>query len=269
MAYLVSVVKRHFAKRTERLHQRLNYLGAAAKAFARARDNFWRDSRPNAMTWKVLVRAVLGARLDPSELYAAIRNAIDIATKSGAESPPARISATSLIFGRVIGEDDYFRRMFEPRAALPVTEKKRAAYIRWVLDRSLDEQRTILDRAPLGKYKMWSTFDQRSFFPFDGFLNDPTRIRASLGLDECTDPTDDDLLIFEYTLPAGTTPRIPTVCDAYAGPSWPAYFLPAPPTARHGFTDPWDGSGMKKCPEVVHDVITGRMLAAKVRRVRK
>jgi hypothetical protein len=267
VAWLRSILLRHFAAREKRFRERIRELSRYTPFGARVKRNFWADSRPTLTAWKIVVRQVLRVSSKGSTVHAAVRKGIEMAHHAGVRSPRARISSATLNFGRVIAKQQYFHSHFGAGSASAVPEDIQEAHLRRLLAATLDEQRGMLDRTDLGRFKMWSTFAGPPDSPFAGISEQASAFRAAFALDEHPDPARDELLIFEYTLPVGTEPRIPTVIDAYAGPTWPAYFLPARPGAAHGYTDPWSGSGMDPRPEVVHEVITGRTLAARVRKV--
>jgi hypothetical protein len=112
----------------------------------------------------------------------------------------------------------------------------------------------------LGRYVMWATFDPSGMKrPFEHFPADADQIRALLGLS----PNEKglSLLLLEYSLPMMTTPRFPTLADAYAGTSWPYYFRPAPPGAAHGLTMPWEET-LPPQPETVHEIVRGAQVTA-------
>jgi hypothetical protein len=61
----------------------------------------------------------------------------------------------------------------------------------------------------------------------------------------------DSLILFEYVLPKGVTPRFPTFCDAYASEFWTTNFRPALTGATYGFTVPINDK-YRPVPKVVH-----------------
>ena len=107
---------------------------------------------------------------------------------------------------------------------------------------------------PLGQYLSWSTFHRRhrkGGGPVQCLRGKGRRnVRRLLGLD----PEDDGvLLLFEYSLPDGISPRFPTVAEAYAGSKWNHWFRPSPLDEPYGLTLPWGGRGGGR-PEAVHEV---------------
>lgn len=117
---------------------------------------------------------------------------------------------------------------------------------------------------------MWATFDyddSTSSFgpdPFAGMSPDADDIRAHLGLS--ANDAGKDLLLFVYNLPAGVTPRFPTIAEAYAGDDWSYYFRPARGAERWGYTMTWNLSpSPAPRPEVVHEPVTGDNLVENVR----
>jgi hypothetical protein len=109
----------------------------------------------------------------------------------------------------------------------------------------------------LGQYLMWSTFDPSGNQPFADRTINPRDLVCSLGLEPILGP----VLLLEYFLPTSTLPRVPTVCDAYAGKLWPRYFLRAGPTASVGATLAANcRKGTKSRPEVVHAVVEAKNL---------
>ncbi len=267
MAYLRSILRRHFAASEKRFRSRLQKLAVHSLFGPRVKKNFLADPRPSVTAWKLVIREMLRAASRGSAVHEAVRKGIERAQGAGAQSPKARIPIAALTFGRVIAKQQYFHIRFGARSTGAIPEYMQEAHLRQLLDSTFDEQRNMLHRTDLGRFKMWSTFAPVSRDPFDGIPEQATSFRAAFGLDEHPNPAADEMLVLQYSLPSGIEARIPTVCDAYAGPSWPAYFLPARPRAAHGFTDTWIGSGMRPRPEVVHEVITGSTLAAKVRKV--
>src|SRR5262249_46148874 len=132
-------------------------------------------------------------------------------------------------------------------------------------------QRVVVARwrnMPLGRYLMWSTFslESNSGRPFDGMPNSADVVRGLLGLDH--NERGLPLLLFEYTLPMSVTLRFPTVAEAYAGDSFPYFFRPAPAGAPHGLIMSWpEYQDQSPRPEVVHEVISGGLLAAPLKEV--
>jgi hypothetical protein len=268
MAYLKSVVQRSLRVRRSAFGERMKALIGHSKSSKRAVSNLWRDARPTATAWRMIIRATLGASVDAAAIRQAVQTAIQRAFAAGLNSPPASIPSPNAVLGRVIEEQDYIHRRFVVKSTtVPSSPGAQKALFRKVLTMTLNEQRDYLERSPLGGMKMWSTFDTKGKGPFGGIPLDSSRLRAAFGLDEALDPSADVLLTFEYTLPAGVVPRIPTVFDAYAAEPWPAYFLPSLPPKKHGYTDPWQGFGLRPRPEVVHETIHGDCLHEKINRV--
>jgi hypothetical protein len=117
---------------------------------------------------------------------------------------------------------------------------------------------------------MWATFDYEagtSTFgpdPFAGIRPEADAVRAHLGLS--TNDAGKDLLLFVYTLPAGVTPRFPTIAEAYAGDDWSYYFRPARDGERWGYTMTWNVTpSPTPRPELVHEPVTGDNLVEKIR----
>jgi hypothetical protein len=271
MAYLKSVVQRLLKarQRTLEFRKRMDMLVGHSKSSTRAVANLWRDARPTATAWKIVVRATLGARVDAAAIRRALQTGIQAAFARGLLSPRATIPSQDAVLGRVIDEQDYIHRRFVAKSTtMPGSRAAQTALFRRLFAMTLDEQLDYLERSPLGGYKMWSTFDVRGRSPFHGIPLDPNQLRAAFGLDEAIDPAIDVLLTFAYTLPMGLVPRIPTVFDAYAAEPWPSYFLPSRPPKKHGTTEPWKGMGLRPRPEVVHATIYGNCIKERVNRVK-
>jgi hypothetical protein len=111
---------------------------------------------------------------------------------------------------------------------------------------------------PLGRYAMWSTFDESGARPFHD-TRSASDLLELLGLDPHHDG--DLLLVFEYKLPAAVVSRVPSFCDAYVG-SWNAWFRVSPHEAPFGRTRPVGEREARGVPEVIHEVVTASVLEA-------
>jgi hypothetical protein len=139
----------------------------------------------------------------------------------------------------------------------------------------------ILDNLPLGKYIMWSTFDEvhRGADPFDPQPGKFLELVAVLGLDpvllglsdEDGNPipggTRPNCVLLSYNLPTGVSPHIPTIVEAYAGSGRMNYYFrvtdyevsyPRPPQTLPSPR----GMHLRGRPEVVHSVISALNISA-------
>jgi hypothetical protein len=117
----------------------------------------------------------------------------------------------------------------------------------------------------LAPYAMWATFSEAdpSGDPFTALPDHARGIRMRLGLDA---NDHGDMVLLDYSLPAGTEPLYPTIADAYAGQLWPAQFRPARDSDTCGRTMPLpDDPDARPQPEVIHRRITGATLEAPIR----
>lgn len=139
-----------------------------------------------------------------------------------------------------------------------------------ILKKDLDEQKAKLSTVPLKDHQMWATFDRDdpTHNPLRGLPNSVRGIRACLGLSQARKR--DPLVILRYRLPSGVEPRFPTVATACAASPWGEYWAPADPGEPHGWTQPWpEHPHAHRCPEVVHEPVTGAALALKMKMVKK
>lgn len=110
---------------------------------------------------------------------------------------------------------------------------------------------------PLGRYIIWSTYctdpdpDRSPFYP----CVEPINLPIELGL-RPVDLTKQAYFVFQYSLPSSTTPRRPTIADAYAGGFGPFRFRPLGRT-HPGTMLTGDEVGR---PECVHEVVTAKSL---------
>lgn len=127
---------------------------------------------------------------------------------------------------------------------------------------SAADARRVLRSIPLGRYNlMWSTYceerdDDDPFFerPVEALLIDDLGLEFRSG---------QEFLLLIYTLPPALDRFLPTVSDAYGG----GFFFPF--RTNQGRTHPIRYMrALKGRPEIVHEAVKGRNLAAAVERIR-
>lgn len=165
------------------------------------------------------------------------------------------------ILGRIVSFERFCELMVESWDHLDIDEAKE--YLRRIImnlppDQLPDEWKNT----EIGKHIMWSTFDENGGLPFGNPRPDVAFILCSLGLAIERGP----FILFEYKLPIGIKPHVPTFCDAYAGDFWTAFFRTSPPGSSWGYTMPTEiDEEQKPLPEVVHVVIKAENLVDSLR----
>lgn len=167
--------------------------------------------------------------------------------------------------GRATTLPDYARLLSEsPSVAL--TQAQADALIRKVTLAGIavnSRDWRILQKARLGRYVIWATFNEadNSKSPFELLPRTTDAIRTALGLGECSET--ETLVLLTYGVSTGTGSSLelfrPTVAEA-AKFGW---FCPHPNAAApYGRTRPLppNTSGLLAMPEVVHREITGDTL---------
>jgi len=118
---------------------------------------------------------------------------------------------------------------------------------------------------PLGRFLMWSTFDQDRAGG-DPFVGTPRTATGTCGLLGLPKRFKQPLLLFTYQIPKSITPKVPTIADAYAGEDWNYYFQVTPSRLDGtpppwGLTVPWyEYRHWPPKPELVHEPVEGRYL---------
>jgi hypothetical protein len=175
------------------------------------------------------------------------------------------------VLGRAVEEASYVALVNETHAGLGVDRSMAEALVNRavVLGDALDaESARMLQRAQLGRYVIWATFDldhpDRS--PFHGYPDDRWYIANTLGLGGAGGAwRPSSLILVSYRRPSSLRVHRPTIGDA-ADYAW--YRPHADASSPHGMTAPVDatappGAGM---PEVVHEAIDGATLIFPLRR---
>jgi hypothetical protein len=241
--------------------QKLDELSRYSGLGRQAVDNLYSEPRLPNDAWSDVIKAVLPAVLDASEISKAVCASLSGYTLKG----PQIALHSSMIFGRAVSTSRFCDLLVaQGRCASMDTAYRTVRFLIGVPTHTL---KLYLGSVDLGKYLLWSTFKPGSTRadPFSGMPLTAQAIRGLLGLSR-----DDNgpLLLFRYELPGGTVPRFPTVAEAYAGGGLSYFFRPAPPGAQYGTTMPWPEYALDAPrPEVVHEVISGANLAVELAEV--
>ena len=182
------------------------------------------------------------------------------------KGPPAEIKHATVL-GRVVARQQladlfYLGQHFgSPEDALD--------HIAKMENRTLERIHRAWGDFDLGRFVMWSTFDETGGLPFERLPQSADHLRAKLGLDP--DERGRPLLLLQYTLPSPEAAYLPTIAEAYAGDTWHRYFKPVEPAQiplGYGMTSPWPEFGGTGLPEVVHAPVKGRHLHAVLEEIR-
>lgn len=159
--------------------------------------------------------------------------------------------------GRVIPLTSFAQLLVETHHHTDLAEARAA--IRAMFETQPDDYPVDWLKYPLGRYAMWSTFEEAGGRPFGGEPRSATELLRLLGLDPLHGR--DLLLVFEYQLPAGVVSRVPSFFDAYVG-GWNAWFRASAHEAAFGRTRPVGVREARGAPEVIHDIIPASALEA-------
>ena len=247
----------------ERLELILASFASSSGLCFRARANLDSESRLPLAAWESLFHVLLGKR---GEDIGTIQKALMDGLRPWILHGPPLTTFKPEYLGRAVSLD-YFCRLLVDGGYFGSAENAKRS-IRSVLLKPKEIAAERWKNYPLGKYLMWSTFatggNQQD--PFAGMPSSAEGIRGVMGLDP--NERNKPLLLIIYTLPVGVAPLFPTVAEAYAGVQWNYFFTPAPIAAHHGLTLPWpEYEHFEPRPEVVHKVISGKRVAAPIKRV--
>lgn len=241
---------------------RLADLALQSALTARGVDNLYLEHRLDQEAWKLLIAELLTAKDSRSDLAAAISKVLRGWILKGPEV--ALVVSGTMIYGRAISLDRFCALLIKQGHFASVKTARRR--LRRLLSETLTQMVTDCTRFKLGQYLMWGTFSSANpaSDPFAGMPPSADAVRALLGLER--NEKGQPLLLMQYTLPEGVAGRFPTVAEAYAGEGWSYFFRPSPTGSSSGLTLPWpEYQDENPRPEVVHDVIGGEQLAARLR----
>lgn len=172
---------------------------------------------------------------------------------------PLPVDRTPEIVGRALGLGDY-ARMISASSAL--TEGQAKDLLRQVMLAGRNPPRRlarVLQRAPVGRYVVWATFDPQwpNEHPYGGIARTTKFVRTAFGLGHCR-PTDLLALIAYRARSQGLELRRPTVADAESH----AWYRPCERHDLHGWTEPLppNPGRLPRQPEVVHAELSGEGL---------
>jgi hypothetical protein len=247
----------------ERLVKVLARFASSSGLCFRARTNLDSESRLPLAAWACLFDGLLDKPDGDVEM---IQKAITDALRPWVLNGPPLSAVKPEFFGRAISLDYLCRLLVDAGHFGSVESAKRN--VRNVLSKPETITARRWRNYPLGKYLMWSTFSVEAdpTDPFQGMPHSAEAIRGILGLDP--NERNKPLLLIIYKLPTSVVALFPTIAEAYAGSQWNYFFTPAPTSAICGLTLPWPKyAHFAPRPEVVHEVIQGRQIAAAIKRV--
>src|SRR5271157_1058437 len=242
-----------------KLDARLDTLANISEMYQRFAANLFAENSLTDNDWRELVEILLNDNLSIGKTTFLIRNFCRNDRKL--KGKDAKV-LNDIIYGRLVSFDVFCQLLIKLKYYSTLEEAK--AYVRYQIGLDLGLMDEIRKSQQLGIYIMWSTFDPKGDDPFGDPMPDVEELISSLGLERVTSP----YLLFEYKLPPNVGPKIPTICDSYAGKSWSRYFYRVGENAPYGMTTPTDTSLAKEGrPEVVHEVIKAENLVSPLRRV--
>jgi hypothetical protein len=243
--------------RSARIRGALFQVTLASPVGDRMYHNLLLEPHRSASDWNELITKLSEISGDIIETLKVVRDFCggNPAPKRIGTGPQAKISST--VFGRVIPFESFCAILLKEGYHVEMAQAR--ATVRAMLRRALDRFPEDWKRYPLGMYLMWSTFRPNEPDPFPETTTGGDLLSA-LGIERTS--ASGTILAFRYTLPTSIVPRVPTFCDAYAGPVWNPYFRVPPFGAEHGRVRPVGLHERRGAGEVVHEVITASLLAA-------
>lgn len=179
--------------------------------------------------------------------------------KSQLVGAPLPDDRTPEIVGRALNLGDY-ARMISASSALTEGQAKELLHEVILAGRNPPRRLArVLQRAPVGRYVVWATFDPQwpDEHPYGRMMRTTHFVRTAFGLGHCR-PTDILALIAYRARSRGLELRRPTVADAesYAG------YRPCERHELHGWTEPLplNRRRLPRQPEVVHAEVSGEGL---------
>ncbi len=238
---------------------RLNTLAAESSIMHQMVQNLFSESRLDLADWDALASKLLNAAPGNKETEEAIR-AFCLYNRS-LKGGTAKIDSDT-IFGKIISLDRFCEILVKLRYHMNIDEAK-TNVTEIMMGCPPSKMPKEWKEREVACFIMWSTFNPKSGRPFGNTPLKAELLLCVLGIP----PEKGPHLIFEYRLPDGTKPYIPTICNAYAGDFWTRYFRPAPPGASYGLTMPTDNCPIQQGrPEVVHEVIKAKHFVAPLER---
>ncbi|HLG14949.1 MAG TPA: hypothetical protein VJH03_10670 [Blastocatellia bacterium] len=214
--------------------------------------------------WPEMLKTLLACPPDPVAIKGAVTQCFRRWTLRGPALPQPRPE----VYGRAVSRDRLSTLLFKQQKYGSKQSARRA--VRNMLSKERDVVVGRWRNFDLGQYHMWATYNSTpgALGPFDGMPRSAEDIGGLLGLNRSE--RDQPLVLMEYGLPDQVLPQFPTIADAYSGDGWPYFFRPAPGEVPHGLTMPWpeyESHEVGPRPEVVHHVIPGAQLTARLKEV--
>lgn len=240
------------------VQETLNALTSSSAVTRQFVLNLRSECRVEALVWKEVVDEIQHASPNPAHIRARLTTVFRRHTREGvvlAQPWPA-------CFGRVVERPKM--ALFLKNNDNAFSDEDADAFLDDLVDKPVSYARgrlkdTLLAENP--RYSLWATFNRANpaANPFEAMPPSAPHLTNRLGLPS----RGYDLFKLAYSLPAGVTPRFPTVADAYVGDDWPLLYRASTHADTCGWTMPRT-SQAKPCPEVVHEAITGATLEAPV-----
>lgn len=243
----------------------LQYLDSLSSTERKAQEEVWiwatlvLDEADLGHVWKVIARECRFPESAWEDLFAALNDAKAEALEEAMTEvfrnrklEGREIEDTPVPKGRAISRPDFAGLMERTQAFSSADAREQ-----FFEDRRADRPPTApyhqqLRNCPLGRYLIWSTFQQPVDDPFEG-LPDAAAVREGMSLPPPQGKRDRELVLLVYRVPTDLPVRYPTIAEAYAAEGWNERFECSTPN------DPW-GYTQGGRPEVVHDVIDGTHL---------
>jgi hypothetical protein len=204
-------------------------------------------------------RAMLTGLISEPDEPDALRLRFQELCESNMLTGPPMAGVRPKLLGRAVVLENFCARLVKTGGFR--TLKQANSWVKRLCKLSAPELRDRLKLLQLGGRVIWATFREpkRSDHPFLPPPPTAHHLHDTLGLDPKSRGY--ALLLFVYAPPAGLVLRFPTLADA----SWGRLFRPAPndPKVQCGLTaPPTDDIAISPVPEIVHETVTGAVLAA-------
>lgn len=219
-------------------------------------ENLYAEERLPEHVWDELCQTLLACNEDALSVRGAIRQ---WGQSHVLECEIKDLDANS-VYAHCVTLSRWCDRAASGRLGTPMPNARRGI-TRLVQRGDLAEQRQRLGGRQLSRHQMWATFDpvDTTADPLAFLPGTCQTLCACLGLA----PGDalDEMLIFRYSLPDGVCPCLPTAATAAVSCPWNPQWRPAGREEPWGWTEPWaDCLEAFRCPEIVHERITGSAL---------